>query len=395
MKRELLHTPEGVRDIYNEECERKLALEADILSVLRIYGYHPIQTPSFEFFDIFGKEIGSTPSRELFKFFDREGNTLVLRPDITPSIARCASKYFLEEDIPLRFCYTGNTFTNNSSYQGRLKECTQSGAELIGDSSVDADAEMIALAVQVLKAAGLSEFQISVGHVDFLGGLFLAAGLSEELEDEIREFIKNKNFYAVEDLVRTLSLDPDLVELFGMLKSFMVSASCISAAKEKAKNYEKIYGALERLEQLDLLLRMYQVESYVSYELSMLSSLDYYTGIIFRAYTFGTGQPIVKGGRYDELLTYFGKEAAATGFVVVVDQLMAALVRQGIEIPVQAETIWLVYDTQNRANALTIAGKLRKSGEHVELMKLTEHIPKERFEAYAKKYQIKDVIYCL
>ncbi len=198
MKRELLHTPEGVRDIYNGECERKLSLEADILSVLRTYGYHPIQTPSFEFFDIFGKEIGSTPSKELFKFFDREGNTLVLRPDITPSIARCASKYFMEEDIPLRFCYTGNTFTNNSSYQGRLKECTQSGAELIGDSSVDADAEMIALSVQVLKAAGLSDFQISVGHVDFLGGLFLAAGLSEDLEEEIREFIKNKNFYAVE-----------------------------------------------------------------------------------------------------------------------------------------------------------------------------------------------------
>ena len=395
MKRELLHTPEGVRDIYNGECERKLSLEADILSVLRTYGYHPIQTPSFEFFDIFGKEIGSTPSKELFKFFDREGNTLVLRPDITPSIARCASKYFMEEDIPLRFCYTGNTFTNNSSYQGRLKECTQSGAELIGDSSVDADAEMIALSVQVLKAAGLSDFQISVGHVDFLGGLFLAAGLSEDLEEEIREFIKNKNFYAVEDLVGDLSLDPDLIELFGMLKSFMVSASCIKKAKEKAKNYEKIYGALERLEQLDQLLQLYQVESYVSYELSMLSSLDYYTGIIFRAYTFGTGQPIVKGGRYDELLTYFGKEAAATGFVVVVDQLMAALARQGIDIPVQEKTIWLVYNTQNRANALTIAGKLRKSGEQVELMKLTENTSKELFEDYAQKYQIKDVIYCL
>ena len=129
-----------------------------------------IQTPAFEFFDIFGKESGTTPSKDLYKFFDREGNTLVLRPDITPSIARCASKYYMEDRIPIRLCYTGNTFINNNSYQGRLKERTQSGAELIGDGSVEADAEMLALAVQLMQAAGLKEFQLSVGHVDFLRG---------------------------------------------------------------------------------------------------------------------------------------------------------------------------------------------------------------------------------
>ena len=96
---------------------------------LKGYGYHPIQTPTFEFFDIFGKEIGTTPSKELYKFFDREGNTLVLRPDMTPSIARAAAKYFMDEDMPIRLCYMGNTFINNSSYQGRLKESTQLGAE--------------------------------------------------------------------------------------------------------------------------------------------------------------------------------------------------------------------------------------------------------------------------
>ena len=108
---------------------------------MKEYGYHPIQTPTFEFFDIFGKEIGTTPSKELYKFFDREGNTLVLRPDMTPSIARAAAKYFMDEDMPIRLCYMGNTFINNSSYQGRLKESTQLGAELIGDSTVDADAD--------------------------------------------------------------------------------------------------------------------------------------------------------------------------------------------------------------------------------------------------------------
>ena len=115
MKKQLLHTPEGVRDINNEECEKKLLLQSDLLGILKGYGYHPIQTPTFEFFDIFGKEIGTTPSKELYKFFDKEGNTLVLRPDFTPSIARCAAKYFMEEKVPLRFSYNGNTFTNTSN----------------------------------------------------------------------------------------------------------------------------------------------------------------------------------------------------------------------------------------------------------------------------------------
>ena len=150
MKRQLLHTPEGVRDIYNDECEKKMLLQDQLYPILRLHGYHPIQTPTFEFFDIFGREIGTTPSKDLYKFFDREGNTLVLRPDITPSIARCAAKYFGEEELPIRLCYMGNTFINNSSYQGRLKECTQLGAELLGDPSVDADAEMISMVISCL-----------------------------------------------------------------------------------------------------------------------------------------------------------------------------------------------------------------------------------------------------
>ena len=124
----LLHTPDGVRDIYNDECERKLKLQNKLHEVLKGYGYRDIETPTFEFFDVFNKSVGTTPSKDLYKFFDREGNTLVLRPDITPSIARAVSKYFQQEKGEIRLCYQGNTFINNSSYQGRLKETTHLGA---------------------------------------------------------------------------------------------------------------------------------------------------------------------------------------------------------------------------------------------------------------------------
>ena len=163
-----LHTPEGVRDIYGRECESKLAIQKKLETVLHLYGYQDIQTPTYEYYDVFRKEIGSATTQELYKFFDRDGNILSLRPDITPSVARAAATLFEEEDFPVRLCYAGNTFINHSSYQGRLKENTQLGAELIGLDSIEADAELVAMVADSLKKVGLKEFQISVGHADFI-----------------------------------------------------------------------------------------------------------------------------------------------------------------------------------------------------------------------------------
>lgn len=390
---QLLHTPEGVRDIYNDECERKIILEERLLTVLKSYGYHPIQTPTFEFFDIFGKEIGTTPSKDLYKFFDREGNTLVLRPDITPSIARCASKYYMEQAIPIRLCYTGNTFRNNSSYQGRLKENTQSGAELIGDGSVEADAEMLALSAQLLKTAGLKEFQLSVGHADFLRGLFEAANLEEDVMEEIRNLLLNRNLYGVQEVVEQHVADENLKQLFGLLTDVMLDKEKITTAKAWAADYPRVFHALTRLEELDELLEVYKIRKYVSYELAMISGFNYYTGIIFAGYTFGSGEAIVNGGRYDNLLQSFGKSAPSIGFAVVINQLMAALQRQNVRIPFENTTKWFIYSGQYRQDAIKDAQVLRSRGEQVELMPLTEQNTREVYETYAEQNHIQDIIF--
>ena len=170
MSKRLLHTPEGVRDIYGEEYKRKLKVESLIREKTVEFGFDEIETPTFEFFDVFSNEIGTTPSRELYKFFDKEGDTLVLRPDFTPSIARCAAKYFMESSEPLRFSYLGSAFTRTDSLQGKLSETTQLGAELIGDDSVYADGEVIALAILALKEIGLKDFRVSIGHIGYFKG---------------------------------------------------------------------------------------------------------------------------------------------------------------------------------------------------------------------------------
>ena len=385
MKRQLLHTPEGVRDIYNDECEKKLILQDELLKVQKQYGYHPIQTPTFEFFDTFGREIGTTPSKDLYKFFDREGNTLVLRPDITPSIARCAAMYFGEENMPIRLCYMGNTFLNNNSYQGRLKESTQRGAELLGDSTVDADAEIIAMVIDCLKKAGLKEFQLSVGHAEFFRGLTDAAGLNEEQEEELHDLISNKNYFGVTEFAETLNLNDDLKALFGMLGNLYTGADELQTAKKYADAYPRILNAIERLEELHQVLKIYGIDKYVSVELGIVSNYQYYTGIIFAGYTFGSGEPIVKGGRYDELLTYFGKESASIGFAIVIDQLMAALSRQKIEIPVQYQNELIIYGQEMRSEAVKKAMELRKCGSNVELMARDISKTEEDYRAYAEQ----------
>ena len=393
MKNQLLHTPEGVRDIYNEECEKKLELQDRLHKALKRHGYHSIQTPTFEFFDIFGKEVGTIPSSELYKFFDREGNTLVLRPDITPSIARSAAKYFMDEDMPIRLSYMGNTFINNHSYQGRLKESTQLGAELIGDDTVDADAEMIAMAIDALKSSGLKDFQISVGHVEFFRGLMEAAGLSEEQEEVIRELIANKNFFGVEEEISDCSMNQNLKELFGMLGTIYDNASSFEEAKPYAADYPRVYKAIRRLEDLDAVLKVYDVDKYVTYEFGMLSSYHYYTGVIFAGYTYGSGEPIVKGGRYDKLLTYFGKDAASIGFAIVVDQLMAAISRQKIEITVKHDNQLIVYKPEYRREAVKKAIALRAKDCNVELIAWAMDKSKADYEAYALRNQIAELTF--
>ncbi len=388
MNQRLLHTPEGVRDIYNEECEKKLLLQDNLYRRLRRYGYHPIQTPSFEFFDIFGTEIGSTPSKDLYKFFDREGNTLVLRPDMTPSIARSAAKYFGDEDMPVRLCYLGNTYINNSSYQGRLKENTQLGAELIGDSTSDADAEMIAMAVACLKEAGLTQFQISIGHADFFGGLMEAAGLSEEQEEELRNLLSNKNFFGVEEFVSTLRLNENLTRLFGMLGVLDANEDELSAAKRYAAAYPRILRAIGGLEELQKILEVYGISRYVSFELGIISNYRYYTGVIFQCYTFGSGEPIAKGGRYDELLTHFGKKCASIGFAIVVDQLLAALSHQKIELKRRHETELAVYVPGTRAEAIRWACALRADGRGAELILFDHTKTRDDYIAYAARNHI-------
>ena len=381
--KKLLHTPEGVRDIYNVECGKKLALEGRIKKVFHLYGYHDIQTPTFEYFDVFRKEIGTVPSNELYKFFDKDGNTLALRPDITPSIARAAATLFQDEELPIRLCYTGSTFVNHSNYQGRLRETTQMGAELMGDDSVEADAEMLALVIESMLTIGLKEFQLSVGNVDFFQSLIEDACLDEEAELRVRELINNRNYFGVEEFLDSIQVKRSSKEAFSALNELVGGIDILAQAKNIAPNSKGVM-AVKRLEKIYDTLKLYGVEKFVTFDLSMSGTYGYYTGIIFRGYTFGTGDAIVKGGRYDHLLEKFGKESASIGFVIVIDELMNALIRQKVRI---------VYTRKNTREAIALAKDFRRKAKNTELIKKSKGKLLEEYVEYGKEYYAGNLIY--
>lgn len=394
MNTELIHTPEGVRDIYGKEYASKLAIQNILHKQIHLYGYQDIQTPTFEYFDVFGKEIGTTPAKDLFKFFDSDGNILCLRPDFTPSMARCAAKYFVDEDLPLRLSYVGNTFSNTSLLQGKLKETTQMGAELMGDDSVEADGEMIAMLIDALLQTGLKQFQVSVGEIDYFKGICEDLSLTEEQESIIRGYISNKNFFAVKEYLQSENISEDKIKVIMAIEDLFGSMDMLEEA-EKLSTHPLVQGAMERLKSLYEVLCAYGVEKYVSFDLGMLSSYQYYTGIIFKVYTLGIGDVVVKGGRYDKLLPYFGKNSPAIGFVIVIDDLMQALKRQKIEVAGNENNLLIVYDGYGFAESLKEAKIHRDKGVNVQLMRFDSTKSREDYDAYAKNHGICQVIYLI
>ncbi len=390
--KKMIHTPEGVRDIFGRECDKKRFLERQIEKLYRSYGYQSIETPSFEFFEVFADEVGTTPSRDLYKFFDRDGNTLVLRPDFTPSVARAVSMYFSEEDMPLRLCYHGNVFKNNHSYQGRLKESTQMGVEFLNDDSAEADAEVIALVVSTMRKSGLTNFQVTLSHVDYFRSLVAEAELDEDVVEELRVLLSTQNRFGAQELIDKLNLRSDLKTAFIEMSGLYGDKVVLDVASRLTDN-KNARAAIDRLNRIYEILKIYGCENYVSFDLSMVTEYSYYTGIIFQAYTYGTGDALIRGGRYNRLIEHFGKCAAAVGFVTEIDSLVTAIDRQQIPLPVNDIKTMILYPDYLEETAVRFAGAQRENGLDVACVRFEEGRVLDHYRAYGQRNQFGGIIY--
>lgn len=316
-----LHTPNGVNDVLPQECAVKKDIENTIWTVFASFGYKEIETPSFEYYDCYSGESGQITQEKLYKFFDEQGRILALRPDFTTSIARMAATKAANALAPERYMYVGNVFRAEHTEGVRNREITQSGIELIGSYSAKADAEVIAAAMEAITALGIDEFSMEIGQVGFFNGLTNQLGLDEAMIEKLRERIDSKDSQGIKNIVKDLDIDEDVKQLMIDLPYLFGDVSVLERAAVNGLN-DTSKAALDNLKEIYELLTLYGFEQYISLDLGMLQSIDYYTGSIFKCYTHGVGFPIAAGGRYDNLMGGFGTPKGAVGCALGINRIM-------------------------------------------------------------------------
>ena len=304
-------------------------------------------------------------------------------------MARCVAKYYDSEERNLRFAYTGNVFLNNSSYQLKLKETCQMGAELINETSSRGDGEIIAMALDCCLNAGLKDFRLTIGQVEYFQGLVECIG-DEDVKEQLRELIINKNFFGLIEFVEGLDIPQNIKDVFVQFNELNGDVDILDKADALVSN-ETSKKAIQKLRKVYRMLEIYGLEQYISFDLGMLSRHNYYTGVIFKAYTYGTGDAVLKGGRYDNLIEQFGKKAPSVGFAIVLDNLMMAMERQKIEMEADTADMLIIYEEDAMEAAIPAAVGYRKENKTVILEKRDRGL--EEYQAMALDQSIGCILY--
>ncbi|WP_207634153.1 ATP phosphoribosyltransferase regulatory subunit [Halalkalibacter urbisdiaboli] len=381
----MFEKPIGMRDTLPELYETKKQIREQLELEMEGWGYQTIETPTLEYYETVGVA-SAILDQQLFKLLDQQGNTLVLRPDMTAPIARLVASSLKGAEYPIRLAYQSHVYRAQQHEGGKPAEFEQVGVELIGDGTVSADGEVIALMVASLKRAGLSNFKIAIGHVGYVNALLLDVVGNEDRADALRRYLYEKNYVGFREHVKNLPLSSiDKGRLLGLLKLRGGKDALQKASKLVQTEQGEV--ALAELNQLWEVLESYGIDEYVKFDLNLVLHMSYYTGTVFEGYGGDRlGVPLCSGGRYDELLEKFNRPAQATGFGVRLDLLVEAIGKT-VE---RREKTCIIFSKDHRQEAIALATDKRANGEVVVLQDLAGISDVDRMSE-----QYSDVIYCI
>lgn len=363
----ILRVPYGTRDILPGEGALRQRLETRIGRLFAAWGYDEVDTPTFEYADTFA--MTGDRDQTAFRFLDRRGRTLMLRTDMTAPIARMVATRFRHHRGVKRLSYRSHLFRYEEAQAGRQCEFTQCGIEMMGADGAEADAEVIALAVQTLLDAGLQDFTLSLGQMEFINGLLEAAALSDDEARAVKQCLMKRDVVGLGEVVDAAGIPTQLAAVFKDLLYLHGGVDLLRELQDRVLS-RRCWDALENLRRIYDLCDAYGVASYLSFDLGLTRSLDYYTGMLFEGYAAGMGYSVIGGGRYDTLMQQFGPPCPATGFALGMERLVLTLQRQrGLEqadLPVPP-SLFLAYAPGQNAAAIRLAGELRGQGQRVKL----------------------------
>lgn len=320
-------TPEGTRDLLFRECEAQRKITETLRSTFECKGYHEVITPGIEFYDVFSSNSRYFPQDSIYKLIDHKGRLLAMRPDSTIPIARMTATKLKGHTLPIRLYYGQRVYRQQPELRGRSSEIMQMGVELVGLSSYESDIEILTTGMEALASCCVDDFRIELGHIGIYKLLMENLKASPEQKETIHSLIVSKNYAGLSDILedfpesRTAELLKELPKLFG-------GKEALESARALFDGYDD-----ELLEMLSYLERIFQglVDrnlDKVMIDFGLVHQADYYSSLIFRGYISSAGEPVLSGGRYDELFKDFGESLPATGFGINVDQLAAGLLKE-------------------------------------------------------------------
>lgn len=314
-------TPIGFRDVMSDEALIREELTSRVQKCFASHGYAPIETPTLEVLDVM--EAGGHVPASPFKLFDSRGDLLAMRPDVTMQIARMCATRITSFDPAVKLRYTQRVFREKTA-EAAARELTQMGVECLGESGVEADADIIALFAEALSVTRLADYRIALGSARVLNDLVACCGKNDAWNAQVYQAFHTSNFVMLAELTATQEGNAAAIaalaqlpllrggkEALDELRALLVPLGCAAGVDE----LEALYGLLIDRGMKDV----------VSIDFTVMSSFDYYTGIVFEAYEPGLGSPIGGGGRYDNLLaSYGGQKIPAAGFGFYLEQVMEA-----------------------------------------------------------------------
>ncbi len=313
--------------LLSEAAERE-AVVRRVVEVFDAWGYSPVETPVVEAYEALGAVDAHGSEAAPFRLLDSDGELLALRPDMTLPIARVAATRLADDPGPLRVRYVAPVFREHASLRGQARQFTQAGVELIGESGPEIDAEVVAVAAEALRAAGLERFTVALGSVEVLGELVDAAGMPERWRTAVLQAAHVRNAPEVERLAREPGVPAEVATALATVLRTRGGLDAIESCAEalarcgKPRAVDGLRGTFEILAGLG-----YAGEVIVDF--GTVRSFGYYTGIVMQVYAPGLGLPVGGGGRYDRLLAAYERPAPAAGFALGLERLMIALAEAG------------------------------------------------------------------
>ncbi|MDI3501886.1 MAG: histidyl-tRNA synthetase [Archaeoglobi archaeon] len=337
----MIQRPRGTRDFLPDEMFRRRLAERKLREIAERWGYSEISTPTFEHLELFTAKSGEAIIEELYAFKDKGGRDLTLRPEMTAPVTRVFLNELKSSPRPLRFYYFANCFRYERPQKGRFREFWQFGVELIGSDGVYANAEVIALASEMLRSLGIKG-DLRINELSILRNRL--GNLSGEEQNKALRLIDKKSFGELREFLNGKMSDDEIENLIELVS--------FRGSPEDAEEFEEFSG---NLRELCRVLDLYGVE--YSVDFGIARGLDYYTGVVFEIYAEGLGaqNQICGGGSYDLAKVFSALSVPSTGFAIGFDRVME--ISNLSESP--KRPVVLVSTPGARDEAIKVAVKLR------------------------------------